>query len=318
MLSERMIVSITTQTDMNGAFKLTAAPFTPFHEDGEINVDLVLSMAGHLKRHGVHAAFVNGTTGEYSSLTMDERCLLTEAWMDAGREHELDIMVHVGANSLSDCVKLTSHAASCGADAISAVAPSYLKPERLPVLVDWMSAIAAEAPDCPFYYYHIPGLTGVNFSMSEFLREGINQIPNLKGIKFSAIQPAEILECLQRFGDSHEIYYGNDESVLSGLALGVHGAIGSTYNFMAPVCWEMIKAFKNGDLASAQKWQYRSLSVVNRLFQSGYLASAKALMKQFGLDCGDVRLPLESVSNSSMEQVLEELMPQFKELGLLA
>jgi len=303
---------------MNGAFKLTAAPFTPFQADGEINVDLVLPMAGHLKRSGVHAAFVNGTTGEYSSLTMDERCLLTEAWMDAGREHELDIMVHVGANSLSDCVKLTSHAASCGADAISAVAPSYLKPECLSVLEDWMSAIASEAPDCPFYYYHIPGLTGVDFSMSEFLREAISQIPSLKGIKFSAIQPAEILECLQLFGDSHEIFYGNDETLLAGLALGVHGAIGSTYNFMTPVYLEMIKAFQSGDHASAQKWQYRSVKVVNRLAQSGYLPSAKALMKQFGLDCGDVRLPLESISHSSMEQLLEDLLPQFKELGILS
>ena len=97
-----MIGSISMETKMNGDFKLTAAPFTPFQSNGEINVDLIPSMANHLKRTGVGAAFVNGTTGEYSSLTMDERCLLTEAWMDAGREHELDIMVHVGANNLQD------------------------------------------------------------------------------------------------------------------------------------------------------------------------------------------------------------------------
>lgn len=303
---------------MNGAFKLTAAPFTPFQSDGEINVDLILSMAGHLKRTGVHAAFVNGTTGEYSSLTMDERCLLTEAWMDAGREHDLDIMVHVGANSLSDCVKLTSHAASCGADAISAVAPSYLKPERLSILVDWMSVIAAEAPDCPFYYYHIPGLTGVNFSMSEFLQVGISRIPNLKGIKFSAIQPAEILECLQLYGDSHEILYGNDESLLTGLALGVHGAIGSTYNFMTPVYLKMIKAFQSGDHVSAQKWQYHSVKVVNRLARFGFLPHAKALMKQFDLDCGDVRLPLEAVNTSGLNDLYADLLPQLKELGILS
>lgn len=306
------------ETQMNEAFKLIAAPFTPFQPDGEIHVDLIRSMAGHLKRSKVSAAFVNGTTGEYSSLTMDERCLLTEAWMDAGREHDLEIMVHVGANSLQDCIKLTSHAASCGADAISAVSPSYLKPDHLTVLVDWMSAIASEAPDCPFFYYHIPGLTGVDFPMSDFMEAGISQIPNLKGIKFSAIQPAEMLKCIERYGDSHEILYGNDESMLVGLALGVHGAIGSTYNFIAPIYLELIKAFERGDYPAARKLQHQAVQVVDRLAVSGYLPAAKALMKQFHLDCGDVRLPLKAISDSCMNEVLEELSPVLKSAEVLS
>jgi N-acetylneuraminate lyase len=102
---------------------------------------------------------------------MDERCELTEAWMDAGRDHDLEIMVHVGDNSLANAIKLASHAYSCGADAISALAPSYFKPADIDALVDWTAAIAAEAPDCPFFYYHIPGLTGVRFSMSQYLEK---------------------------------------------------------------------------------------------------------------------------------------------------
>ena len=294
-------------TRENQRFRLIAAPFTPFKESGEINVDMIPLLAGHYKRTGVSGAFVNGTTGEYASLTMDERCELTEAWMDAGRDHDLEIMVHVGDNCLANAMKLASHAYSCGADAISALAPSYFKPADIDALVDWTAAVASEASDCPFFYYHIPGLTGAHFSMSQYLERAGKRISNLQGIKYSDIQPMDTLRCMDLDSGGYEILFGCDEALLTGLTLGARGAVGSTYNFMAPLYLKLLQAFEKGDLIKARKLQTQSIRVVDQLADTQFLSGAKTLMRLYGIDCGPVRNPLSPMSSVESEAFLARM-----------
>lgn len=291
-------------------FRLIAAPFTPFKDSGEINVDVIPQLANHYKQSGVSGAFVNGTTGEYSSLTMDERCELTEVWMDAGRDHELEIMIHVGDNSLANAIRLASHAYSCGADAISALAPSYFKPANIEALVNWTAAIAKEVPECPFYYYHIPGLTGVDFSMSQYLEVAGATISNLKGIKYSNIQPMDILRCLNVAPDRYEILFGCDEALLTGLTLGASGAVGSTYNFMAPLYRRVIRAFEEGKIEKARSLQTQSIRVVDQLADQQFLPAAKTLMQLHDINCGPVRTPLTPLSSSETQALLARMKPQ--------
>ena len=281
-------------TRENQRFRLIAAPFTPFKESGEINVDMIPLLASHYKRTGVSGAFVNGTTGEYASLTMDERC-------------DLEIMVHVGDNCLANAMKLASHAYSCGADAISALAPSYFKPADIDALVDWTAAVAAEASDCPFYYYHIPGLTGAHFSMSQYLERAGKRISNLKGIKYSDIQPMDTLRCLDLDSGGYEILFGCDEALLTGLTLGARGAVGSTYNFMAPLYLKLLQAFEQGDLVNARKIQTQSIRVVDQLADTQFLSGAKTLMCLYGIDCGPVRNPLSPMSSAESEAFLARM-----------
>ncbi len=295
-------------------FQLIAAPFTPFKQSGEIDVDVIPHMARHFKQSGVAGAFVNGTTGEYASLTMDERCELTEAWMDAGRDEELDITVHVGDNSLPNALKLASHAYACGADAISALAPSYFKTGDMNALVEWTAAIADEIPDCPFYYYHIPGMTGVRFPMSTYLEQASERIPNLQGIKYSDIQPMDILKCLEVEPATHEILFGCDEALLTGLVLGAYGAVGSTYNFMAPHYLKVIEAFESGDFELARKYQTQAIHIVDQLAEKQFLPAAKTLMRIYDIDCGPVRAPLTPLSPVEADALLCRMEPQIKKL----
>lgn len=301
-------------TRYNRDFRLIAAPFTPFKEDGEINVDLIPAMARHLKQSGVTGAFVNGTTGEYASLTMDERCELTECWMDAGREHNLEILVHVGDNSLPNAIKLASHAFSCGADGISALAPSYFKPADLDALIKWTAAVAVEVPDCPFYYYHIPGMTGAAFSMSAYLEKAGPRIPNLKGIKYSDIQPMDTLRCLETESGKYEILFGCDEALITGLTLGVNGAVGSTYNFMAPLYLNLMQAFEKSDFSTARKLQTQSVQIVDQIAKKHFLPAAKTLMRLYDLDCGPVRSPLTPMRFSDADEFLTHMRPLIKDI----
>ncbi len=94
-----------------------------------------------------------------------------------------------------------------------------------------MAAIASAAPSLPFYYYHLPVLTGVAMDMVEFLRLGEETIPNLAGIKYTAHTQHEFQACLNYKNGKFDVLYGYDEMLLGALMVGAKGAIGSTLHF---------------------------------------------------------------------------------------
>ena len=270
---------------------LIAATHTPFHHDGSLNLSIVEKQASHLQSTGVSAVFVGGTTGESHSLTVAERLALTARWMEVTRGTSLGVVVHVGANCLADVCTLAAQAQALGASAISALTPSYFKPANVPALVDCCVQITAAAPELPFFLYDIPSFTGVSLSMPDFLTMGRERLPTLSGIKFSNPDAMMFQQCLHHSDAAFCILWGMDECLLAGLALGATGAVGSTYNFAAPLYPRIIKAFENNDLPAARMEQMRSVQLVARLSSVGYMGAAKAVMKMLGVDVGPARLP---------------------------
>lgn len=285
---------------------LVAAPYTPLHEDGSLNPDAVPALADLLWEAGVRGAFVCGTTGECHSLTVDERREVAERWVRAAAGRML-VVVHVGHHCLPDAQALAAHAARCGADAIAALAPSYFKPATAADLVDFCAEVAAAAPGLPFYFYHIPSLTGVTLSAAEFLRQGAERIPNLAGVKFTHNDLMMLQECLTVAGGRFDVVYGSDETLLAGLALGVRGAVGSTYNYAAPVYRTVLRAFEAGDLEAARHAQRKSVALVRILFDFGVFAAGKALMGMLGVECGPVRLPLRGLAAADKRSLYERV-----------
>jgi N-acetylneuraminate lyase len=287
---------------------LIAAPFTPFRPDGSLNLEAVPAQVQLLEEAKVRGAFICGTTGESSSLTVAERCGLAERWVQAvgGR---MPVIVHVGHNCLPDAQALAAHAARTGAAAIAALAPSFFKPQTVEDLIAFCAGVASAAPGLPFYFYHIPSMTNVSLSIAEFLRRGGDRIPNLAGLKFTHNDLMMLQECLAVNGGAFDVVYGYDETLLAGLALGIRGAVGSTYNFAAPVYQEVLRAFAAGDLAAARKAQARSVEMIRVLMDFGTLRAGKAIMAMLGVDCGPVRLPLPPLSATEVQGLYERLRP---------
>lgn len=269
---------------------LVAATHTPFDAGGELNLAAVEKQAEHLLRAGVGTAFVGGTTGESHSLTVEERLALARRWSSVVRGSALRLVVHVGSNCLADARALAAQAQAVGAAAISALAPSYFKPKSLDVLLACCADIAAAAPALPFYYYDIPVLTGVQFSMPEFLAAA-DRIPTFAGLKFTNPDLMAYQRCLHAQEGRFDIPWGVDEYLLAALALGAAGAVGSSYNFAAPVYLRLWAAFEKGDLAAARSEQYRSVQLIELLAGFGYMGAAKAVMGFLGVDVGPARLP---------------------------
>ena len=292
---------------------LIAAPFTPFHADGSLNPEAIEPYAELLVQSGVRGAFVCGSTGEGHSLSVEERMTIASAWMKAARKR-LSVMIHVGHNSLVEAKTLAAHAESIGADAIAALAPSYYKPRTVEDLVEFLTAVAAGAPNTPFYFYHIPSMTQVFLPVPELLRKGHKRIPTLAGLKFTHNDMMELQECLATDDGAFDVVFGFDEMLLAGLALGCRGAVGSTYNFAAPLYQRIMSAFEAGDFATARKEQLRSVQLIRTLAESGFMAAGKSVMAMLGVDCGPVRAPLPQLTPNERDKLHERL----RQLGVLA
>jgi N-acetylneuraminate lyase len=286
---------------------LVAATHTPFHDDGSLNLAVVEKQAAHLLGGQVKFAFIGGTTGECSSLTLDERRALAQRWFEVVRGSELMLIVHVGSNCLADARTLAAQAQSLGAVAIAALAPSYFKPRNLDALIACCADVAAAAPETPFYYYDIPALTGVSFSMPEFLAQAPAKIPKLAGLKFTNPDLMSYQLCLRAGDGRWDLPFGFDEHFLGALAMGAKGAVGSGFNFAAPIYQRLLKAFAVDDLESARREQFRGVQLIQLLASYGYMGAAKAVMKLLGVDVGPARLPNTNLSTEQMKELRRKL-----------
>ena len=296
--------------------RLIAAPFTPFHADGSLNVDLIPEYYAFLKRNGVAGAFICGSTGEGPSLTMAEKISLTDAWAAAAMgDNEFRVIVFVGGNCLAECKQLAAHAANAGLFGFSMTAPSYFKPADLETLAACCIEVASAAPDLPFYYYHIPVLTGVRFPMAKLLKMLDGKIPNLAGIKYTDDDISEYTSCVNYANKKYEVMWGRDESLLGALAVGGRAGIGSTYNYAMPLYQKLISAFKNGDMETAAACQQQSIDMIALLGKYGGMATGKEFMRAVGIDCGGFRLPFRDMPKDLNAAFQEDLaLIRFDEL----
>ena len=90
-------------------------------------------------------------------------------------------------------------------------------------------------------------------------------------------------------------------------ALGATGAVGSTYNFAAPIYHRLWRAFEKGDLTTARDEQFRSVQLVAALAVRGFMGAAKATMKMLGVDVGPARLPNGNLNAQEVSTLRHEL-----------
>lgn len=285
---------------------LVAAVHTPLQADGRLRLEQVDRVVEHHVRERLGGIMVCGSTGEGPLLTTRERRDVAEAYVKAARG-KLKVVVHVGHSSVAEARELAAHAQELGADAVVALAPWYVKPAAVEVLAACCADIAAGAPELPFYYYHIPSMTGVALPMVDFLRRAGDLIPTFSGLKYTAPTIHEFQSCAAFDGGRFDVLYGTDEMLLSGLAAGARGAIGSTYNFAAPLYRRLWSAFERGDLAEARACQLRAARFIDLLYRHGNQPAIKAVMGFIGLDCGPVRLPLVALTPPRLEELKRDL-----------
>lgn len=286
---------------------LIAAPFTPMNGDGSVNPEIIPAYAKKLKTDNVKGVFICGTTGEGMLMTNDERKTITEKWIKEQTD-DFKVIVHVGTTSSKQSNDLAAHAQKAGAYAVGSMGPVFLKPGRIEELVSFCEEVAAGAPNLPFYYYHIPSVSGIALSMYEFIQSAAPRIPNFTGIKFTHNNFMEMQQCIQLDNGKWDILSGFDEMLLAGLAFGAEGAVGSTYNFIAPIYNQIINDFENGNIEAAREKQNKTVQIIEVLVKyNGAVVAGKTLMKSIGIDCGKCRAPLRNMTKNEYNNFINEL-----------
>lgn len=291
--------------------ELVVATHSPFSTHGSLAPEVVATQAEFLTTNGIRTVFITGSTGESHSVSCAEKLELYDAWAEASLTTGLAVIAHVGGNCIGESKILARRAEELGFKAISALAPSYYKPADLSTLIDCCAAIAAEAPQTPFYYYDIPALTGLTLPMEKFLIEAPARIPTLVGIKFTNPDLVSYRRSLGVAGDEFDLPWGVDETLLAGLATGARGGVGSTYNWAPRLYLDLIAAHEEGDLAEARRLQSLSIAMIDAIAATGFLGTAKALMGRLGVPVGPARLPLGNPG----EAEIDALMIRLDELG---
>ncbi|KAJ8278581.1 hypothetical protein GJAV_G00089130 [Gymnothorax javanicus] len=290
---------------------LVAAAFTPLTAEGEINLPVIGQYIDYLLEHqGVRSVFVNGTTGEWMSLTVEERKRLAEEWCRVGKGRLDHVIVHVGSMSLKDSQDLARHAAEVQADGISAVSPSVFKPADAGVLRQFLKEVAAAAPNLPFYYYHIPALTGVKLLARDVLDGVEKEIPSFRGVKFTDNDLVDLGQCISYCPPDWSVLYGVDEHLLAGAVMGVHGAVGSTFNYLGSKMSLLLSAFEEGNIGEARTMQFQVQDFISYARKFGWdIGVNKQLMCEIsGLDLGPPRLPLRPCPHRHASSIARRLL----------
>ena len=277
-----------------------SAVFTPVNENGDLDIEKIPLLAARLQEWGVVNVMVGGTTGESLSFSYEERMECVKAWLKFAPQYDINVYVHAGMDDVQLASKYVSQLTQMdGVKGIFAMPPVYFKPKSIDNLVDTMALIASGAPDLPFWYYHFPAMTGVDFNMFQFTEaiDASGKIPNYMGVKFTN----EILMDFNSIGHykngKYNMLFGRDEILTSALATGVcDGDVSSTVNFLT-FNLNATNAWNNGDLQTAQDLQMKTVEVIETWVQlMGDLNTQKAILKMTGIDFGPLRLPQENMT----------------------
>lgn len=291
---------------------IIAAPFTPMAGDGAVDFSRIREYAGRLKTAGVEGVFVGGTTGESLSLTFRERRELAESWAPCC-DDDFPLVVHAGCESLADTVALSAHAKEIGAAAVGVMPPVFFKP-KMEQLIEYCRLAAEACHPLPFYYYHIPAMTGVDLSMLTFARACGRVIPGFRGVKYSHGDMMEFSLLCGLEEKRYDVFFGKDEMLLSALPYAPRGMIGSTYNYAMPLYRAMVKCWEKGDVDGARRWQVLSQRLVSLLLQyGGGIVAGKVFSRIAGFDPGPCRLPNATVD----EELIPDIRGKLKDAGVL-
>jgi N-acetylneuraminate lyase len=204
---------------------------------------------------------------------------------------------------VTEAAELAAHAAGVGAGGIAAVAPYFLKPRTAAELVECLAPIAAAASRLPFFYYHIPVVTGITIPAADIARVAMASIPNFAGVKFTGDDLGDLGRVIDLGGERLRVFFGRDDMLLPAMALGVRNAVGMTFNFTAPVVRAMVHAHDMGDQAAAARQQKVIRDVLGASAPFGLINGLKALGQRVAVDCGPCRLPLATLTATDASNI---------------
>ena len=274
---------------------------TPFSEDG-VNFEEFKKMLEFQFANKADAIIVCGTTGESSTMTVEERKATIKFAVDVVNKR-IPVIAGTGSNSTKSAIEMSKYAESVGADAVLLVTPYYNKTTQKGLIMHYKAI--AESINLPIILYNVPSRTGLNITPETCLE--LSKIKNIVAIKEASGNLSQIVQIANLCRDNLYLYSGNDDQVLPILSVGGLGVISVLSNIAPKDVHDMVYSYFEGNTTKATKLQLDSLKLTNALFSEVNPIPIKAALNMMGFNSGIPRLPLIEMSSKGKENLYNEM-----------
>ena len=277
---------------------------TPFTEDG-IDFDTLKKLIDFQIQQGTDALIILGTTGESSTMTLEEKKQVVKFAIDNVHK-QIPVIVGAGGNNTKAVIEFSKYAESIGADGLLLVTPYYNKTTQNGLIMHYTEI--AKNTSLPIILYNVPSRTGLNIEPKTCLE--LSKIPNIVAIKEASGNISQIAKIASLCGDNLHIYSGNDDQTLPILSLGGIGVISVLSNIAPKFVHNMVFDYLSGNYTLAKDSQIKSISLIDSLFCETNPIPIKSALSMVGYDSMKVRLPLVTMSLEK-QKILETEMKKF-------
>lgn len=287
------------------------ALLTPFTNEDRIDEAAFRELIRFVLPH-VNGVVPNGTTGEFSSLTFEEKKRIIEICIDevGGR---VPVLAGTGCPSTRETLELTQWAKGAGASGVLVCAPYFLKP-TFNEIYDHYKEI--DQVGLPLVLYNIPQTAGVHYQWWTAEGMGLN-FDNVIGIKDSSGDMPFFMAVLEKLRGTIAIFCGHDEIAGAALLAGGDGLILASANIIPDIWQQIYQATMRGDVAFVQR-RHREIQILIRLVaRKGGPQAVKEGVRMMGLSMSNVRLPMIQGGEFEREDY-EDMRTQLCNLGKIS
>jgi len=292
-------------------FRGSIAPvITPFDENDQIDEKTFVDLINWQIESGSHGISCTGTSGEPSSLTVEERVRVMELAAKTVNKR-VPFLPGTGSTNHNEALYLTKKAQEIGADAAMVIVPYYNKPSQHALYKHFKTI--ADAVDIPIIVYNIPGRTAINLEVKTLARL-VEDCPNIIGAKESNKDFEHVNRVLLHCGRDFLLYSGIELLCYPMLAIGGAGFISATANVEPKKVAELYNAWTAGDIKRAQDLHYELMPLNDILFADTNPAPVKAALGMMGKIYPRLRLPMDLPS----EALQKEIRAVLEDMGILS
>lgn len=275
----------------------------PMHLDGSVDFEAFDRLIEFLISEGVSALVVNGTTGEASTLTTEEKNELVKRAVAISNKR-VPIIAGAGSNVTANAVKAAMDAKEAGADGLLLVTPYYNKTSQRGLIAHYEAIV--NATQLPAILYTVPGRTGMNI-LPETV-ETLAKNPYIVGLKDATGNMSYTVEVLRRTKDlDFAVYSGEDKLTAAFGAIGGKGVISVAANVYPKAFEEMAQDAMTGNLQKAQTTMCDMEHFITLMFSDVNPIPVKVSMAHMGYGENMLRLPLVPTTKALEEQIINEM-----------
>ncbi|MCG9558508.1 MULTISPECIES: 4-hydroxy-tetrahydrodipicolinate synthase [Vibrio] len=276
---------------------------TPFNTDGEVDFDSLKKLVEHHVAAGSDGLVAVGTTGESSTLTIEEHVKVVNKIVEFA-DGRIPVIAGTGANATHESVLFSRLLNGSGIAGCLSVTPYYNKPTQ-EGLYQHYKAIA-EVSDVPQILYNVPGRTAVDLLPETVAR--LAEIENIVALKDATGDLDRIAIHRELCGEDFILLSGDDLTGLEFVKRGGDGVISVTNNVAAADMATMFKLAKQGKFEEAEAINERLMPLHKNLFVESNPIPVKWAVHKMGLIAeGGLRLPLTELSEPAQPVVAQAM-----------